>query len=81
MHMPHSVLARVTGYPKDPPAPRHPSLADAALIQAMAEQLVQQAQQLGLSIEIQHRPQLPPAMGNSTPVITVWHARGHGDNT
>lgn len=70
MHMPHYV-----------PAQRHPSLADSALIQAMAEQLVKQAHQLGLSIEIHHSPLLPLAMGHSTPAITVWHARGHGDNT
>ncbi len=52
-----------------------PTTADFALIQVMAEQLVNQAKDLGVVVTIERRPLLPPAMGRHEPVITLWADR------
>lgn len=50
------------------------TLADLALIQAMAEQLVDQAKKVGAVVTIDLQPLQPLRMGYYEPFIKVWPA-------
>ncbi|MDY0747337.1 hypothetical protein SNE35_22735 [Paucibacter sp. R3-3] len=50
------------------------TLADLALIQAMAEQLVDQANKVGAVVTIDLQSLQPLRMGHYEPVIRVWPA-------
>ena len=52
-----------------------PTLADKALIQALAEALLSEAEKLGVVVTIERQPCAPLAMGNHHPVICVWPHR------
>lgn len=49
-----------------------PTLADTALIQALAEALVAEADKLGITVMIERRSVPPLRMGGTEPVITIW---------
>jgi len=52
-----------------------PTLADMALIQALAEALVAEAEKLGVTVLIERRSVPPLRMGGTEPVITIWPTR------
>lgn len=52
-----------------------PTLADMALVQALAEALIAEADKLGVTVMIERRSVPPLRMGGTEPVITVWPTR------
>lgn len=45
------------------------------ILRLEAENLTKLAAMLGMNVEIVNTPLTPLAMGNTTPVVTVWQAR------
>ena len=54
-----------------------PTLADQALIQCLAEALIEQARRVGLIVTIERESVPPLAMGNTVPVVRVWPDKDH----